>query len=51
MTALSMRVHALVLRLRGVPAIPRPAEQPDRVLHPVAIRPGWTAQKRSWLPS
>jgi DUF1365 family protein len=51
MTALSKRVHALVLRLRGVPAIPRPAEQPDRVLHPVAIRPGWTAQKRSWLPS
>lgn len=52
MTALSMRVQALVLRLRGVPAAPRPAEQPERVPQPVSIHPaapGWTA--RSWMPS
>lgn len=51
MTALSMRVHDMVLRLRGVPAIPRLAEQPERSPHTVAIRPGWTAQKCSWMPS
>lgn len=51
MTALSMRVHEFVLRMRGVPAIPRPAEQPERPPHTVALRPGWTAQKRSWMPS
>lgn len=51
MTALSMRVHELVLRLRGVPPMPRPAELPERSLQPVAIRPGWSAQKCSWMPS
>ncbi|WP_410432983.1 DUF1365 family protein [Mycolicibacterium aichiense] len=51
MTALSMRVHDFVLRLRGVPALPRPAEQLERSPHTVAIRPGWAAQKCSWMPS
>ncbi len=50
MTALSLWADALVLRMRGVPASPRPAE-PERVPHPVAIHPGWTAQKRSWMAS
>lgn len=51
MTALSMRLQALVLRLRGVPVGPRPAEQPERLPNAVSMHPapGWTA--RSWMPS
>ncbi len=51
MTALSLWAHALVLRMRGVAAPPHAAEQPERLPHAVAIHPGWTAQKRSWMAS
>ena len=54
MAALSVRVQTMILRLRGVPVVPRPAAQPDRVPQPVSVHPaagGWTPTNRSWMPS
>jgi DUF1365 family protein len=54
MAALSVRVQTMILRLRGVPVVPRPAAQPDRVPQPANVHPaagGWTPTNRSWMPS
>ena len=54
MAALGVRMQTMILRLRGVPVVPRPAAQPDRVPQPVNMLPatvGWTATNRSWMPS
>lgn len=52
--ALSMRLQTMVLRMRGVPVVPRPAAEPERLPQPVSVHPataGWTATNRSWMPS
>jgi len=55
MTAFSMRFQALVLRMRGIPASPRPiSAEPDRVPQTAAVHTaaaGWTGSSRSWAPS
>lgn len=54
MAALSVRVQTLILRLRGVPVVPRPAPQLEPVSPSVSVHPagaGWTATNRSWMPS
>lgn len=55
MAALSLRVQALVLRLRGVPLVPRPtAPQNERVPQAMSVSAagqGWAAKNRSWMPS
>lgn len=49
---LSMRLQALVLRWRGMPAAPRPV-QPERVAQRPVHAPvnGWGAKTRSWAAS
>jgi len=55
MTVFGMRFQALVLRMRGLPASPRPvALQPDRVPQTTTVHTaaaGWTGNSRSWAPS
>ena len=55
MAALSMRAQAMILRLRGVPTVPRTTgPQTERVRQPMARRgrrSGWAATNRSWMPS
>ncbi len=55
MAALSMRAQAMILRLRGVPTVPRTTgPQTERVRQPMAVSaggPGWAATNRSWMPS
>ncbi|MGY4711070.1 DUF1365 domain-containing protein [Mycolicibacterium sp. CBM1] len=52
--ALSMRMQNLILRLRGVPVVPRPAHDMPRVPQSVSVQPatpGWTTPNCSWMPS
>lgn len=54
MAAFSMRMQNLILRLRGVPVIPRPAEEIPRVPQAISVQPatpGWTTTNCSWMPS
>ena len=55
MTAFSMRFQALVLRMRGIPASPRPiSPEPDRIPQTASVHTaatGWTGHSRSWAPS
>jgi len=55
MTAFNMRFQALVLRLRGIPASPRPTSpEQDRILQAAIVHTaaaGWTGSSRSWAPS
>ncbi len=55
MAALSLRVQAIILRLRGVPVLPRTtAPQLERVRQPMAVSAAganWAAKNRSWMPS
>ncbi|WP_082690694.1 DUF1365 family protein [Mycobacterium sp. M26] len=53
MAALSMRVQNLILRLRGVPVVPRPAthEHLPQAVSMHSATAGWSATNRSWMPS
>ncbi|BBZ77626.1 hypothetical protein MANY_29630 [Mycolicibacterium anyangense] len=53
MAALSARVQNLILRLRGVPVVPRPAthEHLPQAVSMHSATAGWSATQRSWMPS